>query len=132
MEVKKIVDVEYQPLTPELINERVHYGVVHWDFIEFAEMPTYHNVVTHPDTQIQLRVVDGSNNSAVGDVIVQKVFVHEAIKYDLDEFLRMKAQALPNGMPPQAVRWVDGIVFAFNGMARHFKNDSKFFPPTWN
>ena len=69
MEVKKMVDVEYQPLTPELINERVHDGVAHWDFIEFAEMPDFSNIVNHPDTQLQLRVIDGSNNSAVGDVI---------------------------------------------------------------
>ena len=117
MEVKKMVDVEYQPvkkvvvheaikydldeflrmkaqalpngqppqavrwvdglvfafngmaLTPELVNERVRDGVIHWEFIEFAEMPKYEKVVTHPDTQVQLRVVDGSNNSAVGDVI---------------------------------------------------------------
>ena len=55
--------------TPELINERVHDGVVHWDFIEFAEMPDFQNMVTHPDTQVQLRVSDNSNNSAVADVI---------------------------------------------------------------
>ena len=55
--------------TPELINERVQNGVIHWDFIEFAEMPNYQKVVTHPDTQVQLRVIDASNNSAIADVI---------------------------------------------------------------
>ena len=69
------------PLTPELINERVRDGVVHWDFIIFAEMSDYQNIITHPDTQVQLRVIDNSNNSAIGDVI------------------------------------------------RHFKEDSRFFPP---
>lgn len=55
--------------TPELINERVRDGVVHWDFIIFAKMPDYQNIVTHPDTQVQLRVIDNSNNSAIVDVI---------------------------------------------------------------
>jgi len=55
--------------TPELINERVQKGVIHWDFIEMAEMPTYAKIITHPDTQTQLRVVNMSNNSAVADVI---------------------------------------------------------------
>lgn len=64
-----VFQVGMLPMTPELINERVHDGVVHWSFIEFAEMSTYQKVLTHPDTQAQLRVIDGSNNSAVGDVI---------------------------------------------------------------
>ena len=55
--------------TPELINERVRDGTVHWDFIEFAEMEDFQNVVTHPDTQVQLRVIDNSNNTAISDVI---------------------------------------------------------------
>ncbi len=57
------------PMTPELINEMVHDGTVHWAFIEFAEMPDLSNIVNHPDTQLQLRVIDGTNNSAVRDVI---------------------------------------------------------------
>ena len=55
--------------TPELINERVRDGVIHWDFIEFAEMENLQNIITHPDTQIQLKVMDNSNNSAIADVI---------------------------------------------------------------
>ncbi len=55
--------------TPEMINERVRDGVVHWDFIIFAEMPDFQEIVTHPDTHIQLRVSDNTNNSAVADVI---------------------------------------------------------------
>jgi len=55
--------------TPEMVNERVRDGAVHWDFIEFAEMGNYQSVITHPDTQIQLRVIDNSNNSAIADVI---------------------------------------------------------------
>ena len=55
--------------TPELINERVRDGTVHWEFIEFAEMENYQNPIMHPDTQTQLKVVDNSNNSAIGDVI---------------------------------------------------------------
>ena len=57
------------PNTPELINERVKDGIIHWAFIEFAEMQKYQNIVTHPDTQAQMRVVDASNNSAIADVI---------------------------------------------------------------
>ena len=57
------------PNTPETINERIRDGVIHWGFIEFAELPTYQNIVTHPDTQIQMRVVNASNNSAIADVI---------------------------------------------------------------
>ena len=56
-------------MTPELINERVRDGTIHWDFIEFAEMSNYQNVVTHPDTQTQLRVINATNNSAICDVI---------------------------------------------------------------
>ena len=56
-------------VTPEMINERVRDGVVHWDFIIFAEMPEFQDIVTHPDTQVQLRVSDNTNNSAVSDVI---------------------------------------------------------------
>ena len=55
--------------TPEMINERVHDGVIHWDFIIFAEMPEFQDIVTHPDTHVQLRVSDNTNNSAVADVI---------------------------------------------------------------
>ena len=55
--------------TPELINERIHDGVIHWDFLIFAEMPDFQNVVTHPDTHAQLRISDNTNNSAVTDVI---------------------------------------------------------------
>lgn len=55
--------------TPELINDRVRNGVVHWDFIMFASMPEFQNMVTHPDTQMQLRVNDNSSNTAVADVI---------------------------------------------------------------
>ena len=55
--------------TPELINERVRDGVIHWDFIIFAEMPDYQDIVTHPETQVQLRVTDNTNNSAIADVI---------------------------------------------------------------
>ena len=57
------------PNTPELVNERARDGVIHWAFIEFAEMPQFQNLVTHPDTQVQLRVIDVSNNSAMADVI---------------------------------------------------------------
>lgn len=55
--------------TPELTNERVRDGTIHWDFIIFAEMPDHQNIVTHPETQTQLRVTDNTNNSAIADVI---------------------------------------------------------------
>jgi len=64
-----IFNYSAMPATPELINERVRDGAVHWDFIIFAEMPEYQNIVTHPETQVQLRVIDNSNNSAIADVI---------------------------------------------------------------
>ena len=55
--------------TPEMVNERVRDGIIHWDFIIFAEMPEFQDMVTHPDTHAQLRVSDNSNNTAVADVI---------------------------------------------------------------
>ncbi len=57
------------PATPEMINERVRDGTVHWDFVEFAEMQNYQKVLFHPETNVPLSIVDNSNNTAVSDVI---------------------------------------------------------------
>ena len=57
------------PMTPELINQRVEHGVIHWNFIEFAELPDYQNIVNHPETQTQMGVINATNNSAIADVI---------------------------------------------------------------
>lgn len=57
------------PVTPEMINERVRDGTVHWDFVEFAEMPNYQKALFHPETNVPLPIVDNSNNTAVSDVI---------------------------------------------------------------
>jgi hypothetical protein len=55
--------------TEQLINEHVRDGVIHWDHIEFAEMPTFQNVLVNTENGATWPVIDGSNNTAVCDVI---------------------------------------------------------------
>ena len=57
------------PATNELINEMAYKGVLHWSGIEFAEMPDFSEVISDPNTHVQIRVIDMSNNSNVVDVI---------------------------------------------------------------
>lgn len=55
--------------TEQLVNERVQDGVVHWDFLEFAEMSEFQNNLMNPDNGSTWRVVEGSNNTAIVDAI---------------------------------------------------------------
>ena len=55
--------------TEQIVNERVRDGIVHWDFIEFAEMPKFQNNLMNPDNGATWRVLDGSTNTAVVDAI---------------------------------------------------------------
>lgn len=55
--------------TEKLVNERVEKGIVHWDYIEFAEMPEFNANLVNPDNGATCRVIDGSNNTAVVEVI---------------------------------------------------------------
>ncbi|MHB8545920.1 MAG: hypothetical protein ACYDAJ_04065 [Nitrosotalea sp.] len=64
-----VFDFASMPLTPEMVNEQAHNGVVHWGFIEFTEMPQIQPNLVHPDTGVSRRVIDGSNNTAVQDAI---------------------------------------------------------------
>ena len=55
--------------TEQLVNERVQDGVVHWDFIEFAEMPKYQSNLINHDNGSAWKVIDGATNTAVMDAI---------------------------------------------------------------
>jgi hypothetical protein len=44
---------------------------------------------------------------------VQKIIIHEVIKYELDDFIQLKAQPRPPNAPPSIVRWADGAVFDY-------------------
>ena len=46
---------------------------------------------------------------------VEKIVVHEIIKYDLNHFLETFAKPGPNNTQPPPARWVDGIIFNPNG-----------------
>lgn len=56
--------------TEQLINEHVKDGVLHWDYVEFAEMPDFQKVLVNTETGATWPVIDGSNNTAVSDVIM--------------------------------------------------------------
>lgn len=55
--------------TPELINERFRDGTIHWEIINFAEMPQYRQTVAHPENGTILHVMDNSSNTAVSEAI---------------------------------------------------------------
>ena len=55
--------------TEKLVHERAEKGVVHWDYLEFAEMPKFNANLVNPDNGATWRVIDGSNNTAVVEVI---------------------------------------------------------------
>ena len=57
------------PQTQELINQRAKSGTIHWDFIEFAEMKEYSDLLDNPETKTQVKVINVSNNTAVSDAI---------------------------------------------------------------
>jgi len=57
------------PTTPDSIRERVEDGAVHWNLIEFAEMPNHQDFLTNTDNNARLRVMNLTNNSAIVDVI---------------------------------------------------------------
>jgi len=56
------------PATPELVNAQVD-GTVHWQHVEFAEMPDYQQMVTNQNSGGSATVVDYSSNTAVVDFI---------------------------------------------------------------
>ncbi len=56
-------------MTPELVNEKVHDGVVHWEIVNFVEMPEYVPMLAHPETGTRMDIIDNSNNTAVSDFI---------------------------------------------------------------
>ncbi len=55
--------------TPELVNEQSRDGVIHWSIVEWAEMPQFQNNLMHPTSGVSRRIIDGSANTAVSDVI---------------------------------------------------------------
>lgn len=57
------------PLTPELVNDQAKNGIVHWGIVEWSEMPGFQNNLVNTATGITRRVIDGSSNTAVVDVI---------------------------------------------------------------
>ena len=57
------------PQTHELINERAKDGTIHWDFIEFAQMKNYVEVLGNPNGTSHVKVINVSNNTAVSGAI---------------------------------------------------------------
>lgn len=56
------------PPTEKLVNEEVD-GTIHWQHVEFAEMPEYQQVITNQESGTTVGVIDFSNNTAVTDFI---------------------------------------------------------------
>ncbi len=55
--------------TEQLVNERVQDGVVHWNIIEFAEMPKFQSNLMNQDNGAAWPIMDGATNTAVLDAI---------------------------------------------------------------
>jgi len=56
------------PNIPEIIRDNME-GIVHWNIVNFTDLPEYKPILNHPDTGAPLQVIDNSTNTAVSDFI---------------------------------------------------------------
>ena len=57
------------PATPELVNEQVQQGTIHWQNVEFAKMEEYQHMITNQSSGGSATVLDYSSNTAVMDFV---------------------------------------------------------------
>jgi len=58
----------YMHPSPQMVDEESK-GITHWALIEFAEMPEFKQSLMNEQTQVVIRIIDVSKNTAISDFV---------------------------------------------------------------
>lgn len=57
------------PPTPQMIDEEMNKGIIHWSWMEYAEMPEFKPILRREDSNVEVMVVDNKYNPNIAKVI---------------------------------------------------------------